>query len=106
MDNISKQIRDASIADRNATSIEDTVWNALSEAMRDQLGRTRLRQLIASELTDPSQLEIAFDGERFPVGEIPPDVLERKGNDLIARADGLRRRGEAYLAEAKRLREA
>jgi hypothetical protein len=102
---ITDLIKAAVLETRVTSGIEKIVWDGLPEKTRVQLGKTRLRQLIAVELKDPDQLEIAFDGERFAVGTVPPDVLERRARHLIAIGQGLIRRGEAYLTEAARRRE-
>jgi hypothetical protein len=102
---IKDRILRASTKAKEATEIERLVWEELPEKTRIQLGKTRLRQLIAVELKDPDQLEIAFDGERFAVETVPPDVLERRARHLISVGQSLIRRGEAYLREAARRRE-
>jgi hypothetical protein len=99
---ITDLIKAALLDSKSANRIEAIVWDSLSEKIRERLGRVRLRQLIAVELNDPEQLEFSIEGERFPIAEISPDVLERRGNRLIAIGASLIKRGETYLAEAKR----
>jgi hypothetical protein len=99
---IKQRINDASKISKDTSTIETEVWNSLPNETRDQLGRTRLRQMIAIELNDPDQLEFSIEGERFPLAEISPAVLERRGNRLITIGGSMIKRGQAYLDEAKR----
>jgi hypothetical protein len=108
MDNpsIRKRISDASATSKDTATIERTVWDSLPDEIRDQLGRTRLRQLIAVELNDdPDQLLLAFEGERYSAEDLAPDILEHEAQSLRARAAGLIRRAERLEAQARRRRE-
>jgi len=96
----------AALADKHrSTTLEDAVWASLPGKTRERLGRTRLRQIIATEL-ESDQLELAIDGERFTANEVAPEFLIRRAEQLRARAAGLIRRAEDLEAAAQRRREA
>jgi hypothetical protein len=105
-DRITDLIKQAASGGRSADEIEALVWDALPETIRKQLGQTRLRQIIAIELNDPDQLEIAIDGERFAAADVPPDLLLKRAGQLRARAAGLIRRAEELEAAAALRRKA
>ena len=81
--------------------IEDLVWEDLKPKAQEQLGRAQLRRMIAAELNDPDQLEFTIDGEPYPIEDVPPEMLRRRGYRLVVAGERLIKRGEAYIAEAK-----
>lgn len=96
---IRQLIQDAK--DKTRAAIEEEVWKALPLKAQERLGHAQLRRLIASELNDPDQMEFLIDGEPYPIEDVPPEMLERRGYRLIVAGERLIKRGEAYIAEAK-----
>ena len=77
------------------------VWAALSSTQQKDLGHAQLRPMVAAELADPDQIEFTIDGEPYPIEEVEPELLLRRGYRLIAAGKKFIERGEAYVAEAK-----
>ena len=73
----------------------------MSSTQQKELGHAQLRRLIAAELNDPDQLEFTIGGEPYPIEDVPPELLRRRGYRLIVSGEKLIKRGEAYIAEAK-----
>ena len=98
-DSIRQLIQDATAKTR--AEIEKEVWGALTPDQQKQLGHAQLRRMIAAELNDPDQMEFLIDGEPYPIEDVPPEMLKRRGYRLIVAGERLIKRGEAYIAEAK-----
>lgn len=102
-DSIRQLIQDAVAKTR--AGIAEEVWKALTTDARDRLGHAQLRRLIATELSDPDQLEFTIDGEPYSIEDVPPEFLRRRGYRMIAAGKRLIMRGEVYVAEAKARRD-
>jgi hypothetical protein len=96
---IRQLIQDAK--DETRATIERKVWADLTPDAREKLGHAQLRRMIAAELNDPDQMEFTIDGEPYPIEDVPPELLRRRGYRLIVAGEKLIKRGEAYIAEAK-----
>ena len=86
---------------KTRASIEEEVWEALTPKAQKRLGHAQLRRMIAAEKTDPTQIEFTIDGEPYPIEDVPPELLLRRGYRLVVAGNKLIKRGEAYVDEAK-----
>jgi hypothetical protein len=96
---IQQLIRD--IKDKPRATIKKEIWKGLTPKEQERLGRAQLHRMIAAELSNPSQLEFTLDGEPYPIEDVPPEPLLRRGRRLIVAGKRLIERGEAYVEEAK-----